>query len=90
MFENTAPAEELIIVVGVEVVMGEDLLLLGVLGVGLEEWIEPGAGDLLGREGFVVGGAGLRTAISHFISLLLSEYKISVEFVILLIKPYLM
>ena len=65
MLQNTAPTQEFIIIIGMEVVMAEDCLLLGVLGVGLEERIEPGSRGPLGRELLMVRGTGLRSAIAH-------------------------
>lgn len=65
MLQNTASAQEFIIVVGVKIVMTEDLLLLRVLGVGLEERVEPRSRGPLGWELLVVRGTGLRSAIAH-------------------------
>ena len=65
MLKNTASAEKFIVVVGIKVVLAEDLLFLCALGVGLEERVEPVSGDFLGRKFLVVSGTGLRTAIAH-------------------------
>jgi hypothetical protein len=48
VFENTASAQKLIIVIGVKVVMTEDLLLLTVLGIGLEKRVESATASPLG------------------------------------------
>lgn len=55
MFEDTASAKELVIVIGMEIVLGKDGLLLSVLGVGLVEGVEFFTNDCLGREVVGVG-----------------------------------
>ena len=65
VFENTASAQKLIIVIGVKVIMTQDLLLLAVLRIRLEEWIESAPASPLGWKLILVSWVRLRSAIAH-------------------------
>jgi hypothetical protein len=65
VFENTASAQKLIIVIGVKVVMTQDLLLLAVLGIRLEERVESATTSPLGWNLILVSWVRLWSAIAH-------------------------